>query len=425
MILTDGAILQSGKYVIQAVLHKADLGMTYQAYHVYLEQTVVLQTLNPTAKQSNHPQVWQQIVQQFMSGARHLAKHPFNHRLRAIDLFQEQVDGQNLPFVVLSFLPNQPPQKLGEWFVYLPEPTPPEATLPQTATQSLEPQSLEPLSEAPAASKPEPVQAAIPPVSSADESTSGTTPAEVTSPAPIAEPAPHPVAATEQLPQTFNGQSPQKQSSPSVRILVQPKPRAAKWIPARLPNAFLLTALIAGATGAGMGFALRVQPPSQGKTPFNLGTSFFTREQSFPAQGNWPIYETPSATMPEATDNSPTYPAEPALQYTPPLEPFSEGYAPLPAAPAQLAPAIAAPENVTPSNSTEAVPAESNRPSDVSPANKPAPPVTSQITQPSQPAPVAPAPVVAEPLPIAPAPVVEPAPAAPPPLSSRPKTIDQ
>jgi len=427
MILADGATLQNGKYVIHAVLHRTDLGVTYQAYHVYLDQTVVLQTLNPTAQRFSDAQVRQQTVQQFMEAARQLAKYPSNHRLRAIDLFQEQVEAQDIPFVVLSFFPDQPPQKLGEWFTNLPEPSPPESlpeTVAQTASQAVI-QTPEPASIAPAASHPAPAQAAMQAASSTNGATNGTNgaaPVEV-SPAATAtqsKPVVETVAATRavseirQPTQILKGRSPYSQGSSPVRVLVQPK--------RRLPNAFLLTALIAGAAGAGMGLALRVQPTPEGRVPFSLGTRLFTREQSFPPQGNWPIYEMPAVNLPEPADSQPAYSAEPALQYTPPpIAPFPAGsYTPPPAAPVQPAPEVAAPEEPVQSTPIEAAP-EIDRSIDFPPANS-APPI-SREPAPLQPAPIAPA--VTEPPPVAPPPVTAPAPEPLPVRPPRPKAIDQ
>ncbi|WP_088892024.1 hypothetical protein [Leptolyngbya ohadii] len=357
MILAAGATLQSGKYVIQAVLHQTDLGTTFQAYHVYLDQKVVLQTLNPymggKVARSNFPQ----LRQQFVEKAQQLAKYPSNHRLRAIDLFEEKIDGQDLPFVVMSLFPNQPPQKIGEWFAILPEPAAKQEDIAETIAIPAEfsqiplaepekEQSADKLAQVtvapstvakPTVAKPtvarsQPQEATLQQVLAA---ANGKSAADGKPPASGSSPVSSPVKPLEQgngakegtaapAPQTStaNGASTaavspidalpsQSRSGHSVRVLVQPKKRS--------PNLFLLTALIAGAAGAGMGFALRVHPAPKGKMPFNLNTGLFNREQSFPAQGNWPVRETPADLMPQPAATQPSYSSEPALQYTPPI----------------------------------------------------------------------------------------------------------
>ncbi|NJL22744.1 MAG: hypothetical protein HC895_21070 [Leptolyngbyaceae cyanobacterium SM1_3_5] len=52
MILTAGAKLQNGKYLIQSLLHQTDASISYRAMHTSLNHPVVIHTLNPSLQQS-------------------------------------------------------------------------------------------------------------------------------------------------------------------------------------------------------------------------------------------------------------------------------------------------------------------------------------------------------------------------------------
>jgi serine/threonine protein kinase len=100
MNLTAGAVLQSGKYIIQSVFSQSELGVTYQATHSGLDQTVTLQTL----REGGSVEELAQRSQQFLTAARQFARCQHPHLVRLLDIFEEDT----LPFAVLEHLPGQP-----------------------------------------------------------------------------------------------------------------------------------------------------------------------------------------------------------------------------------------------------------------------------------------------------------------------------
>ncbi|WP_204368463.1 hypothetical protein [Neosynechococcus sphagnicola] len=49
MNLTTGTALQHGKYLLETSLGQGGFGITYRATHAYLQQSVVIKTLQKTA----------------------------------------------------------------------------------------------------------------------------------------------------------------------------------------------------------------------------------------------------------------------------------------------------------------------------------------------------------------------------------------
>jgi hypothetical protein len=110
MSLTAGTSLQSGKYIIQSVLDQRDFGITYQATHAYLDQSVILQTLerNPT-----DPEKLARFQQQFLDGVRRLSKGEHSYPGKVLDYFVEA----QLPYVVLEYVAGQPLPKVLDWLL--------------------------------------------------------------------------------------------------------------------------------------------------------------------------------------------------------------------------------------------------------------------------------------------------------------------
>ncbi|NJR65851.1 MAG: hypothetical protein HC772_11900 [Leptolyngbyaceae cyanobacterium CRU_2_3] len=106
MTLTAGTTLQNNKYLIQAVLNQSDFGITYQAKHALLEQSIILQTFNQVVQRRGD---FAELRRQFLTSVRSLSQRP--DVLRVLDCFEEQ----GLPYVVLQAMPEQTPPKLGDW----------------------------------------------------------------------------------------------------------------------------------------------------------------------------------------------------------------------------------------------------------------------------------------------------------------------
>ncbi|HEY9698448.1 MAG TPA: hypothetical protein V6D10_14385 [Trichocoleus sp.] len=394
MTLSTGATLQNGKYLVQAILSRSDFGLTYRARHTYLDQTVILQSLNEVTQERSD---FTQLRQQFATGARQLAKYPANHPLRALDYFEEN----GLPFVVLQFVAEQAP-KLSDWFNLPLEPsTPTNGETPAAAPLSEAPRELltsqPPLNETvrPEVTKqvvsPEPIFVSIPPIDSGAH--------------------PNPVVST-------NG------------CAVSPSPRQKRRFAS--PSLLIVTALIGASVGAGMGLALRLQPKSQsGEAALDLRHGLFTREQSFPSESDWPISETPAPVAPPAQASerpnpstnsafsSGTFDAQPfpTQQYYPPAS-----LNPAPALETPDSGTIAPPETQRKTQTQDSLPDPAiEKPLTSAPTIDTAPPIAQPRAVPVAPAP-APAPVAPPP-----APVIEaPAPAAPAEAPIRkPRVIDQ
>ncbi len=106
-----GKTLQGGKYTLEQELGRGGFGVTYKATHHYLNQTVVIKTLNQSLIQ--HPN-YDRFLQQFQDEGRRLALCVHPHIVRVSDFFHEAaqpymvmdyIEGQTLDFVVLQGKP--------------------------------------------------------------------------------------------------------------------------------------------------------------------------------------------------------------------------------------------------------------------------------------------------------------------------------
>ncbi|GAB4366702.1 MAG: hypothetical protein Kow00121_04370 [Elainellaceae cyanobacterium] len=273
MSLTTGSALQGNKYVIEAILNQCELGITYRANHTYLDQSVVLQTLNQAAQQR---QDFPQLKQQFMQNVQAASKQPSS--VRVLDGFEEE----GLPFVVLQCASEQVPT-LSDWLSL------PASIEVQNTNTSLQANTTE--SSA---------------VSLAQEAhTSATSPLQATVIEPVTQ-ADRPLAS-----HASTAQAKMPTPAPSSRSLYLFS-SSSKAKP-RLPVALMVVALLGGCTGAGMGFALRLSSASpEGANKPRL--TLFNREQSFPSEGRWPIQERPVYTS-EPTIEQPLYRTTP--EYVP------------------------------------------------------------------------------------------------------------
>ncbi|NJN30550.1 MAG: protein kinase [Synechococcales cyanobacterium RM1_1_8] len=92
-----GKTLQDGKYSLDAVLGEGGFGITFRATHHYLNQTVVIKTLNQAMQRSANSDP---LRQQFQAEARRLALCLHPNIVRVSDFF---IEGQ-LPFMVMDFI---------------------------------------------------------------------------------------------------------------------------------------------------------------------------------------------------------------------------------------------------------------------------------------------------------------------------------
>jgi hypothetical protein len=430
MNLTAGATLQNDKYVIQAILDQSGSGITCQAIHAYLNQIVILQTLDPALRQRSD---FAQLHQQFFEGVR-LLSHRLPEVTRVLDCFEE--DG--MPFVVLEAAYGNVP-KLSDWLVLPSETAATEAELAQpvlAAPASDQPTSAETLLQVePAETKlqdvfPETISLAAPEPLPAEagfeaDSLTATSTAETLPPAPaLLEPELFPVAdAVHVLQPSDYGQataiaSPQQRSP-------QKASKSKPWLPVTLT----LTSLLGGLVGVGYGLTIRLNSVrGEAKNVHKATPSLFSREQSFPPGQDWPVTEAPSYKAPEQLVEQPVYRVSPpvttynvpeiqplpnsAVESAPVSESDSVPKTVIPQKPA-LPPGLTDPTqpgNLVPDTTTDTNPAKaaSQQPiplsidpvSPVSPASPEAPPPA-----PAAPEPMPPAPAADTSLPLAPAPL--------------------
>ncbi len=100
MKLTVGKTLQNGKYSLDAALSQGGFGITYRATHTYLNQVVVVKTLNEELRRRAD---FHQFQQRFINEARRLARFQHPHIVRVSDCFEES----GLPFIVMDYVPGQ------------------------------------------------------------------------------------------------------------------------------------------------------------------------------------------------------------------------------------------------------------------------------------------------------------------------------
>ncbi|GAB4142384.1 MAG: hypothetical protein Fur0046_18880 [Cyanobacteria bacterium J069] len=101
MTLTAGTTLQYGKYLIQSVWEQTDLGVTYQAFHLPLDQPVVLQALLGGEGDRLEDNI---LRQQFLAEVRRVFRLKKADRPRILDCFVEF----EVPYVVLDVRGDRP-----------------------------------------------------------------------------------------------------------------------------------------------------------------------------------------------------------------------------------------------------------------------------------------------------------------------------
>ncbi|MDM9384145.1 serine/threonine-protein kinase [Chlorogloeopsis sp. ULAP01] len=112
-----GTTLQGGKYTLNQEIGRGGFGITFKATHHYLNQAVVIKTLNEKLRQ--HPD-FAKFERQFQDEARRLATCIHPNIVRVSDFFIEA----GLPYMVMEYIPGE---TLGEAYV-LPVIPLPEAT---------------------------------------------------------------------------------------------------------------------------------------------------------------------------------------------------------------------------------------------------------------------------------------------------------
>lgn len=382
MSLMAGTTLQSQKYTIQKLLHQSDFGSTYQARHTYLNQDVVLQTLNPVLRDR---QDFAQIRQQFFSKVRSIAQQSTSARV--LDCFEEG----DLPFVVFELTAGQSPPLLVDWFPLMPHTVNPLSTVPESSFAPVP-------ASAPAPASARPDRAAeletVLPISAGDAPTAlpGTiATAETIPPAPaMAElESTVPTAATTPLQgKAFQAalvsKSPIRKVIPAMPTLAQSRQPAKGW----MPLALIFISMASGLAGAGFGLSLRLgarqqasqTDPAKPNLPA-IRSTLFSREQSFPSDQTWPISETPQFFDPDATPiEEPVY-VTPADSYPMP------SWEPLPTDPVVPDPQLSVPSPSSIQVTTSPAPALDSAPApDAAPVNQ-APPSGASAAQslPSEP----------------------------------------
>ncbi|WP_066423540.1 serine/threonine-protein kinase [Anabaena sp. 4-3] len=117
--MVAGKILQEGKYTLIQEIGRGGFGITFKAIHHYLQQEVVMKTINEKLQQ--HPD-FEKFERQFQDEARRLATCVHPNIVRVSDFFVE--DG--LPYMVMEYIPGE---TLGEAFVLPGIPLPEETAI--------------------------------------------------------------------------------------------------------------------------------------------------------------------------------------------------------------------------------------------------------------------------------------------------------
>ncbi len=318
MSLTVGTTLQNGNFVIEAILHQSDFGVTYQAAHPSISRPIVLQSFNEVLRQRSD---FDQLRQKFLQEVLLFSKQP-SDTVQVIDCFEES----GMPFVVLQSVADQSVPPLSRWLEI-----PVEAPVEEIAQPTAEASALKAVATAFPEASPEATIVTAPIASApvAEEKTEemAIANAEELVPVPAAAiAAPPPILQSFPLPgYATHG----FRTGVTVSVSEQKKPR--KW----MPLALVMTALITGFGGLGLGLALRFKPTPQANNTSSLSPSWFGQEQSFPPRQEWPITESPNLYPPSSTFEQPSYQPSPPVRESgiPRVQPFT-GYIP----PAQLAP---------------------------------------------------------------------------------------
>ncbi|GEM_PF-5526120 len=335
MNLTAGATLQHGKYQIQAVLEQNDWTVTYQALHLGLAQTVVIQSLNFPVRIYPDPD-------QVLSSVRQRLNSPIDPQINVLEYFIEA----EMLFVVLQPGKISPVPNLHNWINSLAnfQPTPSTPALPselpdviptaaiapyETAatwpileSNSLEPNSLDsdpPDSNTPDSNTLDSSTHEGHNTSSSDKTTLQPVVTTLQEPTPLAS-TPQPKAPTHTIGNQSNhgqngytstkprlpGSSPTGYTAPNsntqtkVTVLNSQTKRGTSklWIPLALG----LTSLAAGLAGASFGWVLRTHNLNSTNNP-SLLSPILNNEQSFPSIEGWvgddPVDLSTPLTIPE------------------------------------------------------------------------------------------------------------------------------
>ncbi|MGB3786582.1 MAG: serine/threonine-protein kinase [Phormidesmis sp.] len=95
-----GKRLQGGKYKLESVLGRGGFGLTFRAYQTYLEQVVVVKTLNESFWSAPN---LEELQRQFQDEARRLALCQHPNVVRVTDFFVEDY----LPYMVMDYIPGR------------------------------------------------------------------------------------------------------------------------------------------------------------------------------------------------------------------------------------------------------------------------------------------------------------------------------
>jgi hypothetical protein len=320
MNLTAGATLQNGKYLIRSVLSQTQFGCTYRATHVYLDQTVILQTLNPELRDRPSFAQWRQ---HFMISVKQLGKRQPPLPAKIVDCFEEG----GMPFLALERLSEQTLPKVEDWLLPLPttKPSqkaahalkPDDSSLTSTASQTA------PLSSKPEATPPAPPVAKA--ISQPEKPPSPTQPPTLIqnpttiqkATAPVELPHFEPILHEASLEAAIAPNTASTSSVSPWQVIPQPKSRKPKRL---LPFALLVTAIVGGIAGVSFGLSLRfgqsAAAPASSDPSGNPLTDngLFGSDQDFPPKDDWPgegLTETNEISPP------PDMPIEEAPAHTP------------------------------------------------------------------------------------------------------------
>ncbi|MEO1394512.1 MAG: serine/threonine-protein kinase [Cyanobacteria bacterium J06634_5] len=95
-----GKRLQGGKYKLEKVLGRGGFGLTFRAHQTYLDQVVVIKTLNESFWSAPN---LNDLQRQFQDEARRLALCSHPNVVRVSDFFVED----NLPYMVMDYIPGR------------------------------------------------------------------------------------------------------------------------------------------------------------------------------------------------------------------------------------------------------------------------------------------------------------------------------
>jgi len=95
-----GKRLQGGKYKLESVLGRGGFGLTFRAHQTYLEQVVVIKTLNESFWTAPN---LEELQRQFQDEGRRLAMCQHPNVVRVTDFFVEDY----LPYMVMDYIPGR------------------------------------------------------------------------------------------------------------------------------------------------------------------------------------------------------------------------------------------------------------------------------------------------------------------------------